>query len=296
MENIDLTILASTCSFFAIFIATLAVINFIKYTSEQYKSKYVEETTTELDDILLQLPPEKIFDLSLAISVFCSLSVAFIVGISGDSFSWIKLIALSTLVAVITFPIPRFYLRIKKVRRLNKFNEQLEDALISISSALKAGFSINQALEVVVKENRNPISVEFKLLMQEVRLGVPLDIALQNMVDRLNSNDFELVATAIITARQTGGELTVTLERLAAMIRERMRINGKLKALTAQGKLQAYVVGAVPFLLMFLMSYVAPNMMSVFFDNIVGIIVIILAVIWIIIGFFIIRKITTIDI
>ena len=112
----------------------------------------------------------------------------------------------------------------EKKKRLEKFNEQLEDALLAMSSSLKAGFSINQALESVAGEKRNPISFEFNLLIQELRLGVTLDQALEKMADRLECPDFDLTAVAILTARQTGGELTSTLERLAAVIRERIRI------------------------------------------------------------------------
>ena len=116
------------------------------------------------------------------------------------------------------------------------------------------------------------------------------------MVKRLGSEDFELVATAILTARQTGGELTVIFERLAAMIRERMRISGKLRALTAQGRLQSYVVGAMPFLLMIVMNYIAPDMMGSFFNSMAGILLILGAVMLVVMGFLVIRKITNIDI
>jgi tight adherence protein B len=183
-----------------------------------------------------------------------------------------------------------------------KFNEQLEDALSSISSSLKAGFSINQALEGVADENKNPISVEFRLLVQEIHLGVQMDEALQNMVNRLDSPDFELVAIAVITARQTGGELTSVLDRLNRVIRERMRINRRLAALTAQGRMQAYIIAAMPFILLAVMFYITPDMMSGFFHATVsgfipiGILLLLASVAMVVAGFFVIKKITTIDI
>ena len=131
-----------------------------------------------------------------------------------------------------------------------------------MSSSLKAGFSINQALEKVAEQEIHPIAVEFRLLMQELQLGVPLDQALDNMSRRIGSEDFELVAVAIITARQTGGELTETLERVAALIRERGRINNKVRALTAMGRLQAIMIGAMPFLLLWGMYLISPAMME----------------------------------
>ncbi|MEI6424236.1 MAG: type II secretion system F family protein, partial [Lentisphaerota bacterium] len=250
----------------------------------------------ELDDVLLQMPAGRIFDLTLALSGLSTFLALIAFGLSSTNWSWTKAAFISVLAAAVTFPAPRLYLKFLGKRRLQKFNEQLEDALNSMSSALKAGFSINQAIEVIASENRNPISIEFRLLMQEIRLGVTLDQALENMVKRIASEDFELVATAILTARQTGGELTVIFERLAAMIRERMRISGKLRALTAQGKLQSYVVGAMPFLLMIVMNYIAPDMMSSFFNSMAGIMLIVGAAMLVLMGFLVIRKITNIDI
>ena len=187
-------------------------------------------------------------------------------------------------------------MRFSSKQRLTKFNEQLEDALLSISGSLKAGFSINQALEVVANENRKPLSSEFSLLMHESHLGVSLDDALDKMAARLNCPDFELVAIAIVTARQTGGELTSILERLASVIRERVRITGRIRALTAQGRMQAVIIGLMPWALFIAMMYIATDMMTNFFSSLPGILCIILVIVLDLAGFLLIRKITSIDI
>jgi tight adherence protein B len=288
--------LAALCSGLSVFFATLVVVDFVSYVSARYKERYLQEATAELDDVLLQMPANKIFDLSLALAALAAFLAALIFGMTGSSWSWMKVCFAAVVAAVIAFPAPRLTLKFLRKQRLDKFNEQLEDALSSMSSALKAGFSINQAIEVVADENRKPISVEFRLLVHEIRLGVPLDTALQKMSARMGSQDFELVATAIITARQTGGELTLIFDRLAGMIRERMRIFRRIKALTAQGKLQAALIGAMPFILLFVMTYIAPAMMSAFFNSLVGILLITGASLLVVAGFFVIRKITTIDI
>ncbi len=289
-------ILASICAGLSVMFATLVIMEFMSYVSSNYRERYIRETSVQLDDVLLQMPAGRIFDLTIAICGLAAFLAVAIFGVSSTNWSWPKAAFIAVLAAVAAFPIPRVYLKFLKKRRIQRFNEQLEDALNSMSSALKAGFSINQAIEVIASENRNPISIEFRLLLQEIRLGVPLEQALENMVRRLESDDFELVATAILTARQTGGELTVIFERLASMIRERMRISGKLRALTAQGRLQSYVVGAMPFLLMIIMNYIAPDMMSSFFNSMTGIFLILGAVGLVIGGFLVIRKITNIDI
>ena len=275
---------------------TLVVADFFAYVSQTYKERYISEAAVELDDVLLNMPAGRILDLSLALSAIASFLVIANFAIFSNSFSWPKALICGSLAAVISFPLPRLYLRKKKKIRLHTFNEQLEDALQAMSSSLKAGFSINQALEAVAQENRRPISVEFRLLVQEIRLGVPLEKALHNMEKRMQSDDLELVSTAIITARQTGGELTVIFERLAGVIRERTRIQGRIRSLTAQGTLQAYVVGAMPFILLFAMNLIAPQIMTLFFNSVIGILLIVGVVLLVGIGFFVIKKITAIDI
>ncbi len=288
--------IASLCAGVSVMFATLVIVEFASFASARYKERYLRDTAVELDDVFLQMPAGRIFDLTIALSGLSAFISLIVFGMSSTTWSWPKAAFIAALAAVVTFPAPRLYLKFLGKRRLEKFNEQLEDALNSMSSALKAGFSINQAIEVIASENRNPISIEFRLLLQEIRLGVQLEQALENMVKRIGSEDFELVATAILTARQTGGELTVIFERLAGMIRERMRIAGKLRALTAQGRLQSYVVGAMPFLLMIVMNYIAPDMMSAFFNSMAGILLILGAVMLVVMGFLVIRKITNIDI
>ena len=290
------TVLPSFAAGISVLLATFVIVDFIRETSARYRENYIKEAAVELDDVLLQMPAGRILDVSLAISGFCFFVVVGIYAINNTEWSWTKPLVLGAIAAIMAFPAPRLYLKILRKQRMLKFNEQLEDALSSMSSSIKAGFSINQALETIAEENKRPISFEFSLLVQELRLGVPLEKSLENMVSRLDSTDLELVATALITARQTGGELTQILDRLAAVIRERMRIANKLRAMTAQGRLQAIIIGIAPFALMFAMSYVVPDTMQDFFASPIGIVAIIAVVILDITGFIVIKKITTIDV
>lgn len=292
----DTTLLACMCAGLAVTFATFIIIDFLSEASSRYKSRYIEETAVEYEDVLLQMPPGKVFDLSLAVSgLGAFLSIA-VLCITSANPSVTKIVFIGLTAAAICFPLPRLYLRKLKNQRLAKFNEQLEDVLLSISGSLKAGFSLAQALEVVANENRRPISFEFSVLSQELRLGVHFEEALEKMNARVGSKDFELAATAIITARQTGGELTGVLERLASVIRERVRIMTKLRALTAQGRLQAAIIGLMPFVLLAAMAYIAPDMVDSFFNSFIGIIIMIAAAGLDITGFLIIRKIMSIDV
>ena len=292
----NLTLIACLCSALAVTCTTVVIVDFLSEASRRYKERYIEETSIQYDDILLQMPPGKIFDLSLAFSAFGAFLAIAVVTIFFGTPSVPKLIFFGFLGLVFAFPIPRVYLRYLKNQRLLKFNEQLEDALLSISGSLKAGFSLSQALDEIARMNRHPISFEFNLLTQELRLGVSFEEAFGKMSKRVGSKDFELVAIAVVTARQTGGELTNVLERLAYVIRERLRITRKVAALTAQGRLQAIIIGAMPFLLLFAMGYIAPDMVNAFLKSPLGIVILLIAIGLVVAGFLIIRKITTIDI
>ena len=279
----------------SISLAAYAILDFISYVSARYRERYLHEAALELDDVLIQMPAGRMLDLSLAICAISAILV-FLLTSSFSSMGWMACAAVALMTAFLLFPLPRLILRQLRKRRVAKFNEQLEDVLMGISSSLKAGFSIQQAIEEVGDEARPPISVEFRLLAQECRLGVPLTQARENMNRRLGSEDFELVATAIITARQTGGELTGALERLAGLIRERLRIARKLHAITAMGRMQAWMIGAMPFVLLIGINYVAPSLLAGLFDSIIGYLLLAGVLALVICGFLVIRKITTIDI
>ncbi|OQA86465.1 MAG: Bacterial type II secretion system protein F domain protein [Lentisphaerae bacterium ADurb.Bin242] len=292
----NFTILAALCAGIAVAMATLVIVDFFVLLSTRYREKYLQETAVEMDDVLLSMPPARVLDLSLAVAAFTGFAAVLGVGFYSTEMSVAKTVIVALIGAVAAFPMPRIYLRWLKKQRLAKFNVQLEDALLSMSGSLKAGFSINQALEVVAHENRKPISFEFSLLIQELRLGVTLDNALDKMSARLNCPDFELVAVSILTARQTGGELTATLERLAGVIRERVRITGRIHALTAQGRMQALIIGLMPIALFIAMMNIAPDMMNAFFSTVVGILCLLAVIVLDVTGFLVIRKITNIDI
>ena len=291
-----LYLLASICAGLCALFATFVIVEFVSYTSARYRERFLAEAAVELDDVLLQLPASRILDLSIALAVGAFILFGGMSSFLSAEVNWLRTVVIGTVSAVVAFLGPRFYLRSLKKQRLAKFNEQLEDALISMSSALKAGFSITQALENVASERRHPISFEFTLLLQELRLGVQFDAALRKMADRIGSQDFELVAVAVITARQTGGELTNILEELSGVIRERMRIMQRVRALTAQGRMQAWLIASVPFVLLFAMTRLAPDLMDEFLGSVAGVIVLFAVVVMVVTGFLWIRKITTIDV
>lgn len=181
-------------------------------------------------------------------------------------------------------------------RRRAQFNEQLPEALSTMSNALRAGFSINQAFESVVDTGEKPISEEFQILMKQLSIGMSFDEALESMSDRVGSDDLTLVTTAILIARKTGGNVTEIFDNIGKTIRERMKVERKVKSLTAQGRLQGAIVTAMPILLGAGMTVMKPNMMIPFFCSFAGVVAILATIALMVVGWLLIRKIIKIDV
>jgi tight adherence protein B len=168
---------------------------------------------------------------------------------------------------LIGFFVPRLWLGRRKSGRLKAFNKQLPDTVTLIANALRAGSSFLQSIELVVRESRPPIATEFGRVIREVNLGLPFDVALENMVQRVKSEDFELMATAIAIQHQVGGNLAEILDSIAFTIRERIRIKGEIRTLTAQQRLSGYVVGGLPFGLALFIYLAAPTFVDPMFSK-----------------------------
>jgi tight adherence protein B len=204
---------------------------------------------------------------------------------------------------IVGFFLPRLWLGRRKGGRLNAFNKQLPDTITLIANALRAGSSFLQAIELVVRESRPPISTEFGRVIREVNLGLPFEQALENMVRRVKSDDLELMATAISIQHTVGGNLAEILDSIAYTIRERVRIKGEIRTLTAQQRLSGYVVGFLPIGLAGFIYLAAPK----FFDPMfakppevlglpAGVIIMFVGGFMMFLGFMFIRKIVDIEV
>ena len=205
--------------------------------------------------------------------------------------------------ALIGFLLPRFWLSRRKAGRLNAFNKQLPDTITLLANALRAGSSFLQAIELVVRESRPPISTEFSRVIREVNLGLPFEQALENMVRRVRSDDLELMATAISIQHTVGGNLAEILDSIAYTIRERVRIKGEIRTLTAQQRLSGYVVGFLPIGLAGFLFIAAPNFMDAMFLNPpavlglpAGVVLLLFGGFMMFIGFMLIRRIVDIEV
>lgn len=188
-------------------------------------------------------PPLALFALSPIISLFAS------------PLLWIGAMVLG-------FWLPRFWLKRRQGKRLKAFNSNLADTIMLLANALRAGSSFLQAVEMIVRETKPPVSTEFGRVIREVNLGLPLDEALANLARRVKSDDLDLMTTAIAIHHSVGGNLAEILDTIAYTIRERVRIKGEIRTLTAQQRMSGYVVGFLPVGLVIVMSVIAPTFMA----------------------------------
>ena len=194
------------------------------------------------------------------------------------------------------FFLPRIYLSSRKNKRLKDFNDQLGDALNLMVNSLRAGYSTMQAMEVISNEMPSPISEEFGRVVLELQLGVPFDTAMANLMRRVPSPDMDLVITAMSVQREVGGNLAEVLDAISFTIRERVRIKGEIKAMTAQGTITGYVVTALPFFLGGLIYLVTPEFMSGLFTDPCGLVMVGVSLVMVGLGYFLINKIVSIEV
>ena len=223
--------------------------------------------------------------------------------IVGSAFFWALLVFLGSFkitVALAYFVgwllVTSIYLKWKAAKRMQAFSNQLGDGIVMMSNAIKAGFTFQQAMDIVSKEMNDPISGEFTRAINEVQLGVPLEDALNGISKRITSDDFDLVATAVIIQRQVGGNLTHILDTVGMTIRERIKLNGEIKSLTAEGILSGWIIGLLPIALGGFFLMLDPHYFDEFLQSSFGKKLVIVAIISEILGGLIIKKIVNVRI
>lgn len=191
---------------------------------------------------------------------------------------------------------PAFYVRLVRQRRLADTEKQLVELLPMIASSLRSGFSFQQAIELANEQLGPPLADELYLLLQDINLGATMDTALQDLGRRVGSPDLDMIITAIQIQRSTGGNLAEVLENTAETLRERDRIRGDLKTLTAQQRLTGLVLSVYPIGLGLLLLAILPSVYSLMFTEVAGLIALGIALGLQFLGFVAIRRLTNIDI
>ncbi len=198
--------------------------------------------------------------------------------------------------AFLGFFLPRWYIKKKQKDRVQKFNDGLPDMLSTVVGALRAGFSFPQSLKTVVDESQSPIKEEMETVLREMQYGSSMEEALLGLHERMPSEDLDLMIQAILIQRQVGGNLATVLEKIVDTIRERTKIQRQIKTLTAQGRLSGIVIGLLPIILALVLYAIEPEYIGTLFIHPIGIALLIAGGISGGIGFFLIRKLTTIEV
>lgn len=190
---------------------------------------------------------------------------------------------------------PGLYVRYRKAARLRAFNEQLSDGITLMANSLRAGYSLLQSMDMIADEGSPPLAEEFRRVVREVGLGLSFDEALLNLMRRVPSDDLDLMITAIVIQHEVGGNLAQILDTIAHTIRERVRIRGEIKVLTAQQTIAGYIVSFLPAVLAGALMLLSPGYMGRLFMW-PWIILPIIGIIMMLAGFVMIRKIVAIEV
>jgi len=275
--------------------------------SDQVVEVKQEEKTSRLTDELDQRLAGRGFadnlatqlaraDLKLTVAEFLALQVITVVGGVAVTYMLLGGVMLPPVAGVAGFFGPRIYVNMRRNGRLNQFNDQLGDAIMQMSNGLRAGYSVLQAMESVASELPPPISQEFRRVVQEMQLGLGMEQALANMLRRIDSDDLDLMITAVNVQREVGGNLADILDVISFTIRERVRIKGEVRTLTSQGRMSGYVISFLPIGLGLLLMVLNRDYIMLLFQETCGWIMLAIAAILISSGAFAISKITDIEV
>lgn len=282
---------AQTLLISALFAGCMVLLAFIARSlftraATDYRDHFKAEASASLGDLFLFIDPDKLFRINLVIVMMVVALTWLATGL------WVPAI----LAAMFMFFLPRVIYAVMQKRRMATFVLQLPDALLSIAGAMKAGSSLVQAMEIMVTETRGPISQEFGLFQREMRIGLGYDDALANLVKRVPGEELRLVVAGMRISREIGGNLAETLERIADTLRRKNEMEGKIKALTSQGKLQGLVMSGLPIFLGVILYQMEPEHMGRMFTEIYGWAALFVIIVMECLGYFFIRKIVSIDV
>ena len=199
-----------------------------------------------------------------AVTPVIFLAIAFVIGFVFPGFQNIVALVIAFLLGLYA---PRFWLKRRQAKRIKAFSEQLPDTITLLANSLRAGSSFLQGIELVTREARPPISEEFDRVVRDMQLGLALQPALNNLVRRVDSEDLELMVTAIQIQSQVGGNLATVLDSIAFTIRERIRIHAEINTLTAMQRYSGYVITLLPVGLGFLLFVISPTYILPMFEK-----------------------------
>lgn len=189
---------------------------------------------------------------------------------------------------------PIIFIRSKKKKRREQLEEQLIEGITTMCNVLRAGHSFQTAMNSIASDMEGPLAEEFGRVSRETQRGMSLEASMNAMSERIGSDDLDMMCQTILIQRQVGGNLAEVLEKIAETIRSRMDLKEEIKTLTSSGKMSGYIIGALPLILLILISFINPTYSQVLFTTTVGHIMLIVSVVLEVTGFVIINKIVDI--
>ena len=239
-------------------------------------------------------------DLKITVSEYMIISVllASLGALIGLAMPFAGRVLLAAILLAAGFYLPRYYVTRQRLKRQRAFNGQLADIITLMGNALRAGYSLLQAMELAAREGTEPASKELERVVREVGLGLSPEEALANLVERMQSEDLDLLVTAINVQREVGGNLVEVLDTIATTIRERVKLKGEIRVLTAQQQFSGYIIALLPVVLALILGVMNPTyMLGVFTDTVwCGWTMLSCSVVMILAGFLIIRQIVDIKV
>lgn len=246
-----------------------------------------ESLQNELKKANILMKPNELLILIVISGTMGSLIGIIIAGRSVERGLWVGLL---------TWMLPLFWLRVKRNKRKEKLEAQLPGMINMTANSLKAGYSLIQSFELLSREMAAPLSEEIQRMLQEMRFGISTELALNNFNERIESPDLDLIITAMLIQRQVGGNLAVILDTIGETIRERIRIQGELKALTAQGKMSMVIFMVLPIGLAAFLFMTNPEYMMPLLTDPLGWFLLTIAIFGQLIGVVLIRRIIRIEV
>lgn len=266
--------------------AAIALVKVARAVYSGHRERFIDVARGRMEEVFVFVDPGKVFRLKMIGTFLIPPALWFLSG---------GIVLPIVAAALINFA-PSQYFKWKNKRRRLQIVTQLPDVLRMLGSSLRAGTSLQIAMDIVIRETPAPLSQELGVVVREQRLGLALEDALDSMAARLKLEEVELVVAAMTIAREVGGNLAETLDQLATTLRQKATMEGKIRALTSQGKLQGWIVGSLPLFLMLVLSYMQHEAMVPLFHSLIGWLVLGIIGILEIVGYAMIRKIVTIDV
>ena len=284
----DTALLILVCLMAGMGVTVFVITGYLLFSAgwESYEEQYLEGAERSLDDLFITIPPQQLMWLTV-LSGF---------GMFGFGFVFTDSMLFGMFIGIPGSFAPRVALNFARKRRLVKFNDQLVEAMITLTNSLRSGFSLPKAFQLIATDMPKPICQEFGILVQELRLGIEVEEGLEGMLERVPSQDLDLMTTSVGISNSVGGNLAEVFDRIAITIRERHRIEGRIDSLTAQGRMQGILVSLLPIFVGVMIYWIDPELMRPMFETWIGIGILVLMAIMEGMGYFFVRKITNIEV